>query len=137
MTWAPGPIGDENPADLYAAVRELAVRSVDTLDELATTIAAGLEEDDHRGLQLVADLRGHRQELIETCRLQQQFLSRDAVEELRRGFALANLAGEEHEARRKEITEEVAGHPVSRLAELTTDEAARLNLRLRELEDKF
>ena len=150
MTWAPGPIGDDSSAELYAAVRELAARSVDMLEEVAAgieillpkldldaEIPADVLEDLNKRRQQVVDLRGHRQELIDTCRLHLELLTREAVEELRAGFRLANLAGDEHRAQRQKITEDVAGHPVARLAELTADEAVRLDARLRELEEKF
>lgn len=137
MTWAPGPIGEDSPAELYAVVRELAARSVDMLESVAARTVTYGEPDEPIWAQDAADLRGLRQELIDTCHLQLQLLSRSDVEELRRGFDLARLGGDENATKRKEVTEKVVGHPVVRLAELTTEERDQLNHCLRELEEKF
>lgn len=142
MTWA----AREEPTDhgelriIWTTFSGLAAQYVDTLETAAKVLAdlaMPADEDPDKAdkpmLALADDLRALRTAMFEAAGLQQQWLSRDAVAELREGFELADVHGD----RRKALVGELFERPVDSLWELSLDEAARLKARLFEMEPKF
>jgi len=145
VSWVVSPPANSDEADERVhAVGLLAINALDVLEEASTLIAqvATPVDDDAAGidpalLELASDLTTLRSQLIELLAIRRATLPREKVDDLRDGFRLAGLAGPEHEAKRKEITERVAGHEVERLAELSPEEAKALREELTSLEPKF
>lgn len=143
MTWVVTPPADHTEADERVhAVAVFATGSLDALWKVSAVLNEVIEhanetEDVSELVELDNEVRSMRDQLIEIFKIHRATLSRETVDDLREGFRLANLAGPEHEAKRKEITERVVGHDVERLAELEPEEAKALRAELTNLEPKF
>lgn len=138
MTWViTAPADDTESDERVHATAALAVVAVDTLTaagELLMELAGNSAAEDAEVSLRLGQLDQLRTALIETFKIHKAVLPPTVLEELRKGFDLAELTDPEA---RKALTEEVVGHPVERLAELDPEEARALKAALADREPKF
>ncbi len=142
MTWVVTPPANNTEADERVhAIGVLATRAIDTLEDavkaLQEATQSGHVEDPDSFYALCDEIQQLRGKLVDLFGIHKALLPRQVVEDLREGFRFAGLAGPEHEEKRKEVTERVAGHRVDRLAELTPEEAELLRVELSTMEEPW
>lgn len=130
MSWVLETIAVEDEhtiPDRLSALRAEALEAVPLLGAAADFLAASpAHSDTIAALRFATALSEHREELILLCGLAQRPLSDDLIERIRKAFALAEMAGDEHSEARRDMTVAAAGRPVESLRELSDAEALDL-----------
>lgn len=146
MTWVTTqPANDTEADERVHATAALAVVAVDTLQatiELLGRLVVPIDGDEEPVLEQEADLRCAQLEqlrasLIDTFKIHKERLPKSVTDDLREGFRLADLGEPDQADKRQKLCEEVVGHPVEALAELSIEEAKAIRARLTEMEPKF
>lgn len=145
MTWViTTPENDTESDERVHATAALAVIAVDTLqasvdllEEIATAGPAAASTWETEATFRAGQLVQVRASLIETFKIHKERLPKSVTDDLREGFRLAELGEADQAAERQKLCQEVVGHEVEALAELSSEEAKAIRARLTEMEPKF